>query len=398
MMNCPSIALGQLTTTINGLWTGKKPPFINIAVIRNTNFSKDCRLKMDDVAMIDVEVKQYASRKLQMGDIIIEKSGGSDKQPVGRPVLFNISEGEYSFSNFTSTLRVNDPKTILPEYLHKFLYRFYLSGKTAAVQSKTTGLRNLDFNAYRAIKVPVPSIEEQQHVVDELDLITGIIDNKKAQLRDLDALPQSIFYEMFGDLMVSEKWPRHIIKDLCIVNPSKKLIPSNLQANDTVSFLPMEDLEIKAGYAEPKQTRLLSEVQGSYTFFAEDDVLLAKVTPCFENGKVGIASNLRNGIGFGSSEFFVIRPIKGIVKEVIYFLAQTQHFVSEASKQLTGTSGLRRVPRSFIENLSIAIPPMGLQEAFAERIKVIEKEKITIGKSIQSAQMLLDSMMDAYFG
>lgn len=81
-----------------------------------------------------------------------------------------------------------------------------------------------------------------------------------------------------------------------------------------------------------------------------------------------------------------------------YFLAQTQHFVSEASKQLTGTSGLRRVPRSFIENLSIAIPPMGLQEAIAERIKVIEKEKITIGKSIQSAQMLLDSRMDAYFG
>ena len=80
-----------------------------------------------------------------------------------------------------------------------------MSGKTGAMQSKTTGLRNLDFNAYRAIKVPVPSIEEQQHVVDELDLITGIIDNKKAQLRDLDALPQSIFYEMFGDPITNEK-------------------------------------------------------------------------------------------------------------------------------------------------------------------------------------------------
>ena len=179
MKDCPTIALGQLTTTINGLWTGKKPPFINIAVIRNTNFSKDCRLKMDDIAMIDVEVKQYASRKLQRGDIIIEKSGGSDKQPVGRPVLFDISDGEYSFSNFTTTLRVNDRETILPEYLHKFLYKFYLSGNTAAMQSKTTGLRNLDFNAYRAIKVPVPSIEEQQRIVDELDLLTGIIDKNK---------------------------------------------------------------------------------------------------------------------------------------------------------------------------------------------------------------------------
>ena len=121
MKDCPKIELGQLTTTINGLWTGKKPPFKTVAVIRNTNFSKDCRLKMDDVAMIDVEERQFATRKLQVGDIIIEKSGGSDKQPVGRPVIFNISGGEYSFSNFTSTLRVLDKSVVLPEYLHKFL-------------------------------------------------------------------------------------------------------------------------------------------------------------------------------------------------------------------------------------------------------------------------------------
>lgn len=286
-----------------------------------------------------------------------------------------------------------------PELNNSYVY-YFLKHNVAYLQSLGTGatFKEISKKVVETVKISYPSIEEQLRIIDELDLLTSIIDKKNAQLRDLDALAQSIFYEMFGDLMVSEKWPRHIIKDLCIVNPSKKLIPSNLQANDTVSFLPMEDLEIKAGYAEPKQTRLLSEVQGSYTFFAEDDVLLAKVTPCFENGKVGIASNLRNGIGFGSSEFFVIRPIKGIVKEVIYFLAQTQHFISEASKQLTGTSGLRRVPRSFIENLSIATPPMELQEAFAERIKVVEKEKMTIKQSIQSTQTLLDSRMDAYFG
>lgn len=286
-----------------------------------------------------------------------------------------------------------------PELFNGYVY-YFLKHNVDYLQSLGTGatFKEISKKVVENVSISYPSLEEQQRIVEELDLLTGIIDKKNAQLRDLDALSQSIFYEMFGDLMVSERWPRHIIKDLCIVNPSKKLIPSNLFANDTVSFMPMEDLEIKAGYAEPKQTRLLSEVQGSYTFFAEDDVLLAKVTPCFENGKVGIASNLKNGIGFGSSEFFVIRPVEGIVKEIIYYLAQTQHFVSEASKQLTGTSGLRRVPRSFIENLSIAIPPMELQEAFAERIKVIEKEKIRIKQSIQSAQMLLDSRMDAYFG
>jgi len=360
-------------------------------VIRISNVQKGYVVDDDPKYYPESEMSQLGQYVLRENDLLMSLTGN-----VGRVGLLTKDLLPAALNQRVACLRIKDSGVLL-----KYLF-YYLNSdlfeKAAIFSASGIAQKNMSTEWLKKVEIPVPSIGEQQRIVEELDLLTGIIDKKNAQLRDLDALAQSIFYEMFGDLMVSEKWPRRIIKDLCIVNPSKKLIPSNLQANDTVSFLPMEDLEIKAGYAEPKQTRLLSEVQGSYTFFAEDDVLLAKVTPCFENGKVGIASNLRNGIGFGSSEFFVIRPIKGIVKEVIYFLAQTQHFVSEASKQLTGTSGLRRVPRSFIENLSIAIPPMGLQEAFAERIKVIEKEKITIGKSIQSAQMLLDSRMDAYFG
>ena len=97
--------LGELTQTINGLWTGKKPPFRNIAVIRNTNFTKDCVLNLSNVAFIDVEERQFATRKLQKGDIIIEKSGGSDKQPVGRPVisLFCCDNFSRSLCVFNST-------------------------------------------------------------------------------------------------------------------------------------------------------------------------------------------------------------------------------------------------------------------------------------------------------
>ena len=385
------IALLQRGLTYN---KGDEVPSSSKIVLRSNNIDLESHsLDLSELKYLREDFVIPDDRKVKKDSIIICMSNGS-KQHVGK-VAFIDRNMDYAFGGFMGL--------IIPKHSISAKYVFYAcnssSYRTFLSQiGNGIGITNLRFSELEKFEIPVPSIEKQQSIVNELDLLTGIIDKKNAQLSDLDALAQSIFYEMFGDLMVSEKWPRHIIKDLCIVNPSKKLIPSNLQANDTVSFLPMEDLEIKAGYAEPKQTRLLSEVQGSYTFFAEDDVLLAKVTPCFENGKVGIASNLRNGIGFGSSEFFVIRPIKGIVKEVIYFLAQTQHFISEASKQLTGTSGLRRVPRSFIEILSIAIPPMGLQEAFAERIKVIEKEKITIKQSIQSAQMLLDSRMDAYFG
>lgn len=117
--------IADITETINGLWVGKKPPFKTVAVIRNTNFTKDCRLDLTNVVYLDVEEKQFLKRKLYPGDIIIEKSGGSDKQPVGRPILFDIQEGDYSFSNFTSVLRVKDRKIVLPEYLQIAIYGKY---------------------------------------------------------------------------------------------------------------------------------------------------------------------------------------------------------------------------------------------------------------------------------
>lgn len=176
--------LGDLVTQINGLWKGKKEPFINVAVIRNTNFSKDCKLKLDDVEYLDVELKQYSSRKLQGGDIIIEKSGGSDKQPVGRPILFNIEDGEYSFSNFTSTLRIKDLLQVSAEYLQQYLYFRWLNGDTRNLQSHTTGIHNLDFKAYLNFDIILPPLEEQKRIVK-------ILDEKFAQLETIKTNAQT---------------------------------------------------------------------------------------------------------------------------------------------------------------------------------------------------------------
>ena len=197
--------LGEVCNVINGLWVGKKEPFINIAVIRNTNFSKDCQLQLDNVAFIDVEVKQFSTRKLLQGDIIIEKSGGSDKQPVGRVVLFNIIDGNYSFSNFTSVLRIKSTVPLIPNFLHKCLYEYYIKGETIKLQSKTTGLRNLNMHAYLRLNIPVPPLSEQERIVEELDLLSDVIAKKREQLKQLDTLAQSIFYDMFGDPIINEK-------------------------------------------------------------------------------------------------------------------------------------------------------------------------------------------------
>lgn len=153
----------------NGLWKGEKQPFVKVGVIRNTNFTKEGTLDDSDIAYLDVEAKKFEKRRLQFGDIILEKSGGGPKQPVGRVALFDKEEGDFSFSNFTAALRVIEPDDLDFRFLHKFLHWTYVSGVTEGMQSNSTGIRNLDGDAYKAIEITFPPLAEQQRIVGLLD-------------------------------------------------------------------------------------------------------------------------------------------------------------------------------------------------------------------------------------
>jgi type I restriction enzyme, S subunit len=172
--------LEDACTFINGLWKGEKDPLKTVGVIRNTNFTKDGTLDDTDIAFIEVEVKKFDKRKLFAGDIILEKSGGGPKQAVGRVVLFDKPEGDYSFSNFTAAIRVKSPDELDAKYLHKFLHWTYLSGVTEEMQSNSTGIRNLDGDKYKAIQVSYPSIGNQRRIVTLLDEAFAYIAAAKA--------------------------------------------------------------------------------------------------------------------------------------------------------------------------------------------------------------------------
>src|SRR5688500_1784208 len=104
---------------------------------------------------------------------------------------------------------------------------------------------------------------------------------------------------------MTSSWRREPLSEVCVIRPPNAEARAKVASNARVSFVPMEDLGIEQKFLTPVHERPLSSVAGSYTYFAEGDVLLAKITPCFENGKLGIASGLSNGIGFGSSEYIV---------------------------------------------------------------------------------------------
>ena len=128
-----------------------------------------------------------------------------------------------------------------------------------------------------------------------------------------------------------------------------------------VSFVPMAAVDGRLGAITVREERPFAEVSKGFTSFEEGDVLFPKITPCMENGKVALARNLTNGIGRGSTEFHVLRPQDPVLGEYIYHFVRRARFREEAKRYFTGTAGQQRVPKSFMENVLIPVPPLNEQ-------------------------------------
>lgn len=162
-------SLSDICDNINGLWTGKKPPFLRIGVIRNANFTKDFKLDYSKIEYIEVEEKAFEKRHLLNGDIIVEKSGGSDKNPVGRAILYEGVDKQFSYSNFTMVLRIRDHSRVHSKYLYYYLMAVYIRGDMKKLQTQTTGLHNLILDSYLSMSIYLPPFEEQKRISNKID-------------------------------------------------------------------------------------------------------------------------------------------------------------------------------------------------------------------------------------
>lgn len=149
------------------------------------------------------------------------------------------------------------------------------------------------------------------------------------------------------------------IKNICTLNPTQNKCDSSI---DIVSYLPMEC--VKNGYIINREIDVKSVPTG-LTWFIENDIIMAKVTPCFENGNIAIAQGLTNKIGCGSSELFVFRP-KEVVGKFLLYLLRNRIFTEHAKSTMNGTGGLKRVSPSFVKNFPFALPSTETQQQIAD--------------------------------
>lgn len=253
-------------------------------------------------------------------------------------------------------------------------YGFYLSvsqEELYSVYASGNVMKIINSERQSRLLCTVPPLNEQQTIATYLDQkctqIDALITNQQKQIEKLKAYKQSLItetvtkglnpdvpmkdsgVEWIGE--IPEDWEIVRIKNICQFNPSSK---KSFSDDDIVSYAPMEC--VRTGSLVHKEIAI-KNVSSGLTYFEENDIIMAKVTPCFENGNIAIATGLTKGMAFGSSELFVFRANESIKFFLFYFL-QNNIFKKFSISTMTGTGGLKRVSSNFVNNYSFALPPI----------------------------------------
>lgn len=264
--------------------------------------------------------------------------------------------------------------SIIPNEKNSVDYLYYYVEKIKPrleILAGKTAVPILNKSDFEKVLIAKPELPEQQRIASVLSCVDSAIqqtDEVIEQARQLkkglmqELLTRGIGHKKFKETEIGEipeEWGLVTITEVCKINPRDDL--SSLNADTDVSFIPMEAVtEDALGTIQTRIARY-KDVQKGYTPLGESDILFAKITPCMENGKIAIARNLKNKIGFGSTEFYILRPIDKVSPEWVFYWVARPEFRKFATTYFTGTGGQQRVNRKYFDDTKIPVPPANEQ-------------------------------------
>lgn len=364
-----------------------------VKVIRTTNFTNIGRIDLEkEVVIRRIKHDLVSSKKLLPGDIIIEKSGGSPTQPVGRVVYFDNDDEDYLCNNFTSILRAKEGTN--SKYLLYFLLYQHLSKKTLRFQNKTTGIINLQLKNYlESSLIPIPSILTQEKIVEILDKAQELIDKRKEQIEKLDEFIQSIFLDMFGDPIKNPKeW-------------NQKSFANGIQSiKYGVSIPPVFSRE---GIPFIRATNIKNGriIENDMKYISLEEA--QKIEKC--KLEVGDILIVRSGVNTGDSTFvnkkynnsyggydIIVKLNNNLNYAYINGLFNSIYrevFIDP----LTRRAGQQHLNIKQIQGLLIMYPPIDLQNYFSDIVEKTEQQKDLLQNSLTELENNFNSLMQRAF-
>lgn len=369
--------IDKLASFQSGLWKGEKGVLQMTKVLRNTNFKlNNGFLDYGDVAEIEVETTQLATRTLQYGDIILEKSGGSDTQAIGRVVLFDKTDNEtYSYSNFCSRIRVLDASEVEPLYLWSVLHNFYCKGGTIPLQN---GIRllNIDMNGYSKIKIPVPPIAVQKQIVEEIAKVDTSVS---------DAMQRIDKYESDIENLLSSLNNADSTLNTIAPFATKSIKYGDIEFETYITTDNM--LQNKLGVLPFEGVANISSI----TEYKPEDILISNIRPYLK--KIWLADKE----GGCSKDVLVLRSAdtsKYLPKYIFYMLRRDSFF----DYVMEGKKGIK-MPRGNKEDImkyKIPMPNIDEQKRIVAQIETLELEITKARTLIENVASEKQAILDKY--
>lgn len=333
----------------------------------------------------DIEQEKYSVRK---GDLLICEGGD-----IGRAAIWDRNT-PFQYQNALHRVRFNGP-----EYYSRFylLYLLFLKNKGIldTRYGKGVTIQHLVKSSLLSIYVPVPPLPQQERIVAELDLLTGIIDKQKSQLKELDNLAQSIFYDMFGDPIENEKgWKVEKMGEVCTIERGGSPRPIEQYLTDAengINWIKIGDATDGGMVITSTKQKIKPEGMKKSRYVHKGDFLLSNSMSFGRPYILGVDGCIHDG-------WLVIQDTKHVFNKIYlyYLLGSSQIYKAFQSMAVGGV--VNNLNKDIVKAVRVAIPGLEFQESFAQKIQSIESQKAAINRSIAEIQKLFDYTMDKYFG
>ena len=365
--------------------------------LRVENLTSDGYISHSKIAHITEEMHEnYLKRSiLKTNDLLISIAGSLGKSAIVREcdLPINTNQAIAFVRLFADKIDVNYIRnTIESPLINSVLTK----------QTKVTSIPNLTLEIIKNCPIPLPPLSEQQRIVERIEELFAKLDEAKERLQEVaDSFAvrkAAILHKAFtGELtkqwrrengVSDESWEEKNLGDVCTVNP-KKIDAKNLDDNLEVSFVPMAAVSDVFGEIVNHEVKNLQDVRTGFTNFSEGDVIFAKITPCMENGKSAIVGPLVNDIGYGSTEFYVLRCKEELYNKYLYHMVRNTTFRAEAKAVMTGAVGQQRVPKTFLQEYQLLLPSLPEQH---EIVRLIDELLARERAAQQAAEQALASI------
>ena len=325
------------------------------------------------------------SRMVHKGDFIL-----SNSMSFGRPYILNIDGCIHD-----GWLVIHDKNNVFDKsYLYYYLGspNIYREFQRLAVGGV---VNNLNSELVRNVQVAIPPLPEQSRIVEELDELSNIIEKKRQQLSELDNLAQSIFYDMFGDPVTNEKgWEVKKLGEVCIIERggSPRPISAFITNEDNgVNWVKIGDAEEGSMYINSTKEKIKPEGVKKSRMVHKGDFILSNSMSFGKPYILGVDGCIHDG-------WLVIRDINRVFNKSYLYYYLGSKFIYNEFKRLAVGGVVNNLNSELVRGVLVAIPPLNLQQLFAQKIEAIEKEKELIKQSIKETEELFNSRMDYYFG